>query len=121
MNFYFTIYSDSSRYGYRGLRPKVNIISEKDIIDTATEELNHSGESFENLAGIDFIENAEENLIPTRQLSNNEIFVLSIQKLNDDGRLFEIFLNEQEFIKEAENYNLEDEALNIIKKYGGLL
>lgn len=111
----FVIYSNTSRNGMAGLRPKVILTCEKDIVDAAAQEMRFSGETLEDMAGINWIEDSDGNFQPQRVLTDEEVLDLSIQKLGDDGRLYRTFRSAAAFIEAAECHGLEDEARNIVE------
>jgi hypothetical protein len=89
-----------------------------DIFIAAAQELNKKGESIETLAGLDTVYDDDgEFLGYERELTEQEILELSIQKLGDDGRFFEIFSDKQEFLKESDCFGLLGEAEDLLKKW----
>jgi hypothetical protein len=118
---YFVIYSNTSRYSTAGLRPQVMWTFDKTIVEAADREMNRSGESLEDMAGIQWIEDADGNMQPARELTYDEVLTLSIKKLGDDGRLFETFSTDEAgaaaFVEAAEYYGLDDEARAIVEKF----
>jgi hypothetical protein len=92
------------------------IVSGKSIFDSANFELNRSGQSFEDLANIQSIFNDDGDFLGyERELTEQEIFELCLQKLGDDGRLFEIFSDSQEFLQEADCFCIRDDAKKLIE------
>lgn len=85
------IFSTTSRNSTAGLRPRVAIMRERDIVAEAENELARAGRSFEEMAGIDFIGTPDGDIRPQRDLSPDEITALAIEKLGDDGRIFFAF------------------------------
>jgi hypothetical protein len=118
---YFVIYSKTGRYGKAGLRPQVMLTFDKTIIEAAERELNRSGETLEDMAGVKWIEDADGNMQPARELTYDEVLALSVEKLDDDGRLYTIFSTDEEgaldFIEAAEEYGLDNEARDIVVKF----
>jgi hypothetical protein len=118
---YYVIYSNTSRYSCVGLRPQVMWTSDKAIIEAAAWEMRRSGESLEDMAGIEWIEDEEGNIRPARELTYNEVLALSIEKLGDDGRLYITFSTDEAgaaaFIEAAEFYGLGDEARAVVEKF----
>ena len=118
---YFVLYSNTSRYGKAGLRPRVMLTFDKTIIEAAAREMNRSGESLEDMAGVEWIEDADGSMQPARELTYDEVLALSVEKLDDDGRLYEIFSTDEEgaldFIEAAEHYGLDNEARAIVEKF----
>lgn len=118
---YFVIYSNTSRNGMAGLRPRVMWTFDKTIIEAAAWEMNRSGESLEEMAGVEWIEDADGNMQPARELTYEEVLALSVEKLGDDGRLYTTFSTDEAgaaaFIEAAEYHGLDDEARAIVEKF----
>jgi len=118
---FYVIYSNSSRYGMAGLRPRVTWVFAKTIIDAAAFEMNHSGGSLEDMAGVEWIEDADGNMQPTRDLGYDEVLDLSIEKLGDDGRLYSTFSTDEagaaSFIEASEYHGLGAEARAIVEEF----
>jgi len=118
---YFVIYSNTSRNSTIGLRPKVMWTFDKDIVEAAACELNRSGVSLESIAGIEWIEDADGNITPARDLTDDEVLVLSIATLADDGRMYETFTTDDvgaaAFIKAADDLGIGDEARTIVEEF----
>ena len=118
---YFVIHSRSSRNSMAGLCPQAMLASNKSIVEAAASEMIRSGESLEEMAGIEWIEDADGNMHPARKLTYDEVLALSIEKLGADGRLFAAFSTDEEgaesFVKTAEYYGVGDEARAIIEKF----
>ena len=117
---YFVIYSNTSRNSMAGLRPQVMWTFGKAIIEAAAWELNRSGESLEDLAGVEWIEDEDGNMEPARDLTYDEVLALSIEKLGDDGRLYTTFGTDEAgaaaFVEAAEYHSLDDKARAIVEK-----
>ena len=83
--------------------------------------MNRSGESLEDMAGVEWLEDADGNMQPARELTYAEVLALSIEKLGDDGRLYTTFSTDEvgaaAFIEAAEYYGLDDEARAIVEKF----
>lgn len=118
---YFVIYSNTSCNGSVGLRPKVMFTFDNTIVAAADEEMNRSGGSLEDMAGVEWIEDADGNIQPARELTYDEILALSIEKLGDDGRLYRAFKPDEvgaaAFIESAEYHGLGDKARAIVEKF----
>lgn len=118
---FFVIYSNTSRNSMYGLRPQVTWAFGKGIVDFAALEMNLSGESLEDLAGIEWIEDADGNMTPARDLAYGEVLALSIEKLGDDGRMYATFttdaLGAAAFIEAAEDNGMSEEAHAIVEKF----
>ena len=119
--FFYVIFSNTSRNGMAGLRPQVMWTSRAHIIEAAAWELNRRGDSLEDLAGIPWIQDDDDNFVPERELTHEEVLKYSVEKLGDDGRMYDIFATDQDgaeaFIKAAERYGLDDEARAIVEKF----
>lgn len=90
---YYTIQSTTSRNSTTGLRPAIGpMLSTDDLIRIAAEECRREGTTLEDLAGIDWIEGDDGNFSAARPWIEGEKTTTATGKLNDDGRLFEIFL-----------------------------
>ena len=118
---FFVIYSNTSRNGMAGLRPQVMWTFDKTIVEAAALEMNRSGESLEDMAGIEWIEDADGNMTPARDLTYDEVLALSIVKLGDDGRMYATFTTDAvgaaAFIGAAEDNGMGDEARAIVDKF----
>jgi hypothetical protein len=118
---YFVIYSNRSRNSSGGLVPRVIWTFDKTIIEAATSELRRAGKSFEDMAGIDLLEDTDGNCKYARELDHNEIVNLSVEKLGDDGRLYMIFDTDADsaeaFIQYAATYSLENEARALVAEF----
>ena len=118
---HFVIYSNTSRNSMSGLRPQVMWTFEKNIVEAAASEMNRSGESLEDMAGVEWNEDADGNMQPARKLTCGEVLDLSIKKLGDDGRLYATFSTDEAgaaaFIAAAEYYSLDDQASAIVEKF----
>lgn len=119
--FYFCLYSNTSRNGMSGLRPQVMFNERSELISAASAELARQGECFEDMAGIEWVEDENENLKPAREISDNEQWALTIDKFGDDGRLFQAFedteAGRQQFIEAADAYGLRDEAAALVERF----
>lgn len=118
---YFVIYSKTSRNGTAGLRPQVMWVFDKTIVKAAAMEMNRSGESLEDMAGVEWVEDADGYVQPARELTYDEVLALSIKKLGDDGRLYSTFSTDEAgaaaFIEAAEHHGLENQARAIVEKF----
>lgn len=118
---YFAIIG-TSRNAFGGVRWTVTgFNSQKDIIGYALTECNRSGESLEDLAGIKMVgvnpdEDGDfESFEPSRAFADGEEFNVALEKLNDDGRTYNVFDDSDsaavaEFIEQADTIGLGDEA-----------
>lgn len=115
---FYVIYSDTSENGPAGLRPKVMFQLRPDIIEAADYEFDRSGKCREDLAGIEWLEGDDGCMHPERALTEEEIFVLSIEKLSDDGRIYIAFSTDEagtsKFLEAAKSYGLEAKAREIV-------
>jgi hypothetical protein len=94
---------------------------DKTIVEAAAWEMTRSGESLEDMAGVEWIEDADGNMQPARGLTYDEVLTLSIEKLGDDGRLYRTFRTDEAgaatFIETAEHHGLDDEARAIVERF----
>ncbi len=101
--YYFVLYSNTSRCGPGGLKPRVAWTSGVKIISCAAEELARSGESL------------AEGLTPAEELAR------SAEKLADDGRLYEIYGTDAagaaDFMEAAKAHYLDDKARAIVEDF----
>jgi hypothetical protein len=120
--FYFALFSTTSRNGVAGLRPRVMLTCEADIFQAADREAFAKGASLEEAAGIKWIEDENGMFQPDRELTREERLAVSVDKLGDDGRLFEIFKTDAEgaaaFIEAAEHYGIGDKARSLVDEVG---
>lgn len=118
---YFAIHSNTSRDSTAGLRPQVMWTFGKTIVEAAARELLRCGESLEDMAGVEWIEDEDGNMQPARELTDDELLALSIDKLGDDGRLYTTFSTDEAgaaaFIEAAGYYGLDDQARAIVEKF----
>jgi hypothetical protein len=117
----FVLFSSTSRNSPNGLSPQVSRMSEAQIIECAEAEMRRSGESFEDMAGVPWSEGADGSLVPARELGLDEVFALAVEKLGDDGRLFQIFDADDvdagaAFILAAALHGVEDEARELVRR-----
>lgn len=114
----FALFSSTSRNSTKGLRPRIIYTSMDDIITAAYDELRREGRVFEELAGIGWSEDEDGVVRPVRTLTEEEILALSIQKLGDDGRVFEAFDDSDTalFVEAAEKYDLTEEAKALVER-----
>lgn len=90
-NMTYTVrYSNTSRNSVHGINIRTTTMSGRDIIRIASEECARQGVSLEDLAGIQMIEDADGNFSPEREMSAAERLQVAVEKLGDDGRMFEI-------------------------------
>jgi len=121
--FYFVLYSNTSRYSVQGLQPRVTWMTGDQIIEEAQEELMRQGRTFEDMAGIEMIDvhGDESEFKPERELTRKELLELAEAKLDDDGRLFVLFPADKEgsqkFLEEADYYYLRKQALDVITEF----
>lgn len=113
-DYYYVIYTDSLRDRVK----KVTWMSEGHIIKAARWELEGSGESFESMAEIKWDEDEDEY---ERELTDEEYLQLSVEKLGDDSRTFEIYAateaGKEDFMQRAKFYGIEDEAKKVIESF----
>lgn len=120
-NAMYVVYSNSSRNGALGLRPTVMRTLVRTVVEAASCELSRAGQSLEDMVGVEMIEDADGNFQPERELSFDEVVELSIQKLGDDGRLYEVYEDTDEgreaFVEAASEYGLYDKSLSLVDGY----
>ena len=118
---YFVIYSDTSCNSMAGLRPQVMWTFDNTIVEAAAWEMARRDESLETMAGVEWIEDADGDMQPVRELTYDEVLALSIDKLGDDGRLYTTFSTDEAgaaaFIEAAEYYGLDDQARAILEEF----
>lgn len=99
-------------------RHKVVLLSSQQIVDMALSELSQCGSSIYQLAGVPFSHDENGAILPERVLTKDEMFDLSIQKLNDRHRMFSVFCNSLDgifdFLACCRRYNIEDAGLKLI-------
>lgn len=89
---FYTIQSSTSRDSTIGLRPKIGpMFSAADLIRIAADECTREGTTLEGLAGIEWIEDQDGNSAPARPWNDGEELQTAVDKLDDDGKLFEVF------------------------------
>ncbi len=89
------------------------LVTEADIIAFARDECRRSGESLVELAGIGWEKSEEGDVVAARDWEPGEEFYTAIAKLNDEGRLFEIYDCESEvdaFLDRAAQLGIGTEA-----------
>ena len=99
--------SDGPRYSIGPL------VTEADILAFAQDECRRSGESLVALAGIGWEKSEEGDVVAARDWEPGEEFYTAIAKLNDEGRLFEIYDCESEvdaFLDRAAQLGIGTEA-----------
>lgn len=123
---FFILGSDTSRHSTQGLSVSAYWHFKDKIIEWAQKELFKAGSSFEELAGIELVEDEDGMLRHQREANESERFNLSVEKLGDDGRLFCVFETTEEgalrFIEAASEYgeNVKQQAQNVIAEYFGI-
>jgi hypothetical protein len=119
---FFVIYSDTSCNSPRGLQTKVSRMSFAEIISHAAKELNKTGGTLEDLAGVKWIEDANGDLRAERSLTDDEFLECCAEKLGYDGRLFLHFpvdaAGAVDFIGMAAYYLVDDFACEEVLKFG---
>ena len=122
MTYYFTV-SGTSRNAYGGVRWHVSANeTEQSIIGYADHEMTRSGQSFEDFIGIGFKtineDTDEEEIVPEREMTIDEMFEAALLKLSDDGRTYRIFKMDdaealEEFLLQADMAGLQKEAQSL--------
>ena len=90
MKFFNVTYSNTSRNSVQGLTIRTTEMSDRDIIKAAHAECAKQGEALETLAGIEWVEQTDGNFKPSRVWAEGEELAAAVEKLSDDGRMFEI-------------------------------
>ncbi len=111
---YYNTIVGTSRNGNGGPRYYIGaLVTEQDIIGRARGECGRSGESLVDLAGIGWKSSEEGDLEVAREWEPGEEFYTAIAKLNDEGRLYEIYDCESgvaAFLDRAEKLGIGKEA-----------
>jgi hypothetical protein len=99
---------------------RISLYLRREVVNLAALECSLEGTTLEEYADISYAEDADGNFHPTRELEDEELFDVAVDKLNDDGRLFLVFstdaLGTREFIATAAGYGLEKSA-RLLSKY----
>ncbi len=89
------------------------LVTEADIISFAREKCEKSGKSLVELAGIEWKKSKEGYVVAARNWEPGEEFYTAIAKLNDDGRVYEIYNCESEvdaFLDRVEQLGIGGDA-----------
>ncbi len=90
--YYSTIQSTGSRASCGGLgRISTHQFSRNDIVRIAFEVSKRSGWTAEEHAGIKLVEDKDGNLNHERAITEEELFQASVERLGDDGKIFEVY------------------------------
>jgi hypothetical protein len=93
---------------------RISLYLRSEVVNLAALECSGEGTTLEEYAGITYVEDAEGNFHSTRELEEEELFDVAVDKLNDDGRLFLVFSTDapgtREFLATAAGYGLEKSA-----------
>lgn len=111
--YYNTIIGTSRNAGGRVRYCIGALVTEQDIIGLARDECDRSGESLVDLAGIEWKTSEAGDREAAREWEPGEEFYTAITKLNDEGRLYEIYDCESEvteFLDRAEKLGMGNEA-----------
>jgi hypothetical protein len=119
---YYALASTTSHNSAIGHRPRVMLICESDIIQAAAREARTEGSSIEDSDGVDWVESEDGMFKPARSLTREERLAASVNKLGDDGRIFEIFKTDAKgtaaFIDTADRYGVGDKARSLVDEVG---
>jgi hypothetical protein len=120
MRFFYALASSTSAYSCHGLNVNAILISDEDIIKAAFDEACREGVSLESLAGLKAIEHENGYVSYERELTDEDRLRVSIEKLGDDGRLFEVYAANQpdeleKFVRQARHYGIEEDALALMR------
>jgi hypothetical protein len=119
---FFILNSGTSAASTIGLRPRVLWAFGKDIIGDAKRELDNTGGSFEEMAGIGWVEDEEGDFLEyERALTDDEILKYSVEKMSDDRREYSIFPTTEEgaaeFIAYVKHFDMEEEARAVVEDF----
>jgi hypothetical protein len=110
--YYSTIQSTGSRASCGGLgRISTHQISRKDIVRIAFEVSQRSGWTAEEHVGIKLIEAEDGSLNYERELTEEELFQASVERLGDDGKIYEVY--DQSSDVEMAEYRLRCEEFGL--------
>lgn len=114
-DFKFVIYRDNSRSD-----EKIVLKPFSEILNAAEWVLRRSGDSFEDLAGIKWLEDSDGNLEPEREMTREEVINVCSELLaGEHGGFYLIFDTNEEgtrrFAETAEEYGLLPEATDLIR------
>ena len=111
---YFVIYSAGSKVSL------VALASAASIIDNAARELRRENSSFEALAGVVPIKNAQGMVEPVAPFTIIEKLMLAIKKLNEKGRTYATFPaspgGARAFIEAAERNDCANKARSLVSR-----
>ena len=110
--YYSTIQSTGSRTSYGGLgRISTHQFSRRDIIKICY-DINVSRDwTAEEHVGIKLIEDKDGNLNYERDLTEEELFQASVERLGDDGKIFEVY--DQSSDEKMAKYRLRCEEVGL--------
>jgi hypothetical protein len=118
MELFFTLYSAESRHSRAGLQPKVIDATDDDIIAAASREVAACGNSLAYRAEIWRDERGKCGRRATDESAHDKILRLSIAKLGDAGRLYQIFPMTIDggfaFLRASDRYEVFDDARALI-------
>ena len=89
------------------------LVTEADIISSARGECGKNGESLAEQAGIEWEKSEDGFMVAAREWEPGEEFYTALAKLNDEGRLYEIYDCESEvdaFLDRAEQLGIGSQA-----------
>jgi hypothetical protein len=110
--YYSTIQSTGSRASYGGLgRISTHQISRKDIVRIAFEVSQRSDWTAEEHVGIKLVEAEDGSLNYQREITEEELFQASVERLGDDGKIYEVY--DQSSDEEMAEYRLRCEEFGL--------
>lgn len=93
------------------------------ILEAAYAEISKTDFSFEDMAKLDLIEDADGEFHYEREMRSDELFELSVAKLGDEGRMFKVFPTDEQgkkdFLEMAEYYNVKEQAMSVVEEVQG--
>jgi hypothetical protein len=112
--FVYAIFGDFSD------KKRVSLFTRCEIVGMAVEEAFSEGTTLEEFAGIPYVEDAEGNFHPTRELEGEELFDVAVDKLNSGGRVFLVFGTDAKGVKDflgwAWVFNIEQSARLLLEQ-----
>lgn len=127
MNYYYAIIG-TSRNACGGVRWTLRAgVTEQDVLSWAYSECQREGSSLQDVAGIGWVgvgfdvedEDEPSDYDPERDWLPGEEFETAIAKLNDDGRAFALFDVAEEFVEEACQLGLGEDAAELVERFQG--
>lgn len=117
---FFVLYSLTSSIDMCGQIPMVGTATEKSIVEKAITELGYRNQTLHEMAGIESIFGADGKMVPARELTATEALDLSIEKLGDNGRIYNTFSTDlsgaADFMDSARRHGVAADALCVVEK-----